>query len=98
QDAQRAYWLYLGLGVPIMATGWFLMGVPLLRAVSAAAAVPVSAIMRLPRGMLGAAVAATPYRNGFLAGALMLGLSFMISIRSSGEGLLNDWIRRIRFP
>jgi putative ABC transport system permease protein len=43
-------------------------------------------------------IAATPYRHGFTAGAMMGGLALMVSIWTNGGAILRDWLDKIEFP
>lgn len=97
-NEQVAFWSHLFFGAPLMVTAWFLLSVPSLLVVTRLAAGPLSRLLGLPRRLLAESVLATPYRNGFTAGALMLGLAIMIAVRSAGGGLLSNWVEPIRFP
>jgi putative ABC transport system permease protein len=55
-------------------------------------------LLRLPRGMLDRSVLATPYRNGFTAGSLMVGIAILVSTWSNMTSLLKDWLGNIKFP
>lgn len=95
---QVSFWGHLFFGAPVMAAAWFMLSIPALVAVTWLVAGVLSRVLVLPRGLLSSSVLATPYRNGFTAGALMLGLAIMIAVRSAGGGLLDNWIDPIRFP
>lgn len=97
-DDQVRLWMYLLAGMPLMVTGWFIIAVPVTAGVSWMAAGPLARMLRVPPDLLRGSVRATPYRHGFTAGALMLGLAAMIAVWASGRGILEDWIERIRFP
>jgi hypothetical protein len=71
RDGQVLFWMYATSGLPAMFIGYFLLGVPAALLVVWAAAPVISRVLRLPRNLLGRTVAATPYRHGFTAGALM---------------------------
>lgn len=98
ESEQVSFWSHLLFGAPVMTAAWFVLSVPALVAVTWLAARPLSRVLGLPRGLLSSSVLATPYRNGFTAGALMLGLAIMIAVRSAGGGLLSNWLDPIRFP
>jgi len=40
----------------------------------------------------------TPYRFGFTAGAMMLGLALMVGIWTNGRSIDRDWLSAFRFP
>ena len=98
ESEQVSFWSHLLFGAPLMAAAWFALSVPALVLVTRLAAGLVSRLLGLPRGLLASSILATPYRNGFTAGALMLGLAIMIAVRAAGGGLLSNWIEPIRFP
>ncbi len=97
-NEQVSFWSHLFFGAPVMVAAWFFLSVPALVAVARLASGPVALALRLPRRLLVESVLATPWRNGFTAGALMLGLAIMIAVRSAGGGLLDNWVDPIRFP
>src|SRR5204862_7549478 len=57
----------------------------------------VTKLLRLPRGMLRRSILTTPFRNGFTAGALMVGIAILVANWSEALTLLNDWIGTIKF-
>jgi len=54
--------------------------------------------LRVPRSLLVSTVSAAPYRNGFTAGALMVGLGIMTSTWTNGSAFLDRWLGAIDFP
>ena len=96
-DPQRKFWMHALAGLACAHTGWFLLCVPLLQAVAAIVARPVSRLLRLPPGLLRGSLARSPYRLGLTAGALMMGLSVLVTTWSHGEGMLQEVRSRIRF-
>lgn len=98
QDGQVVFWGYATAGLPLMFVGYFLMGVPGVLLVARLGAAPLAAVLRLPRTLLQRTIAATPYRHGFTAGALMAGLALMVAIWTNGGAILRDWLGRIQFP
>lgn len=97
-SADAVFWTYVLLGLPALMTGYFLLGVPLMWALARGVAPMVSLALRLPRGLLGRTVAATPFRHGFTAGAMMLGLAMLISIWTNGRSVMRDWLGAIELP
>lgn len=97
-DGDTLFWGYTTVGLPAMFVGYFLLSVPVTLVVVWALAEPLSMILRLPPRVLGRTVAATPYRHGFTAGAMMAGLALMIAIWTNGGSILRDWLDRIEFP
>lgn len=98
RDGQVMFWLYATSALPAMFLGHFLLGVPVTLLVVWGCAGVVTRGLGLPRHLLGRAVAATPYRHGFTAGALMGGLALMIALWTNGGAMLRDWLDKIQFP
>ncbi|MCA9284095.1 MAG: ABC transporter permease [Phycisphaerales bacterium] len=96
-DVQARFWVYASVGIPLQHIGWFLLAVPVLRILLPGLAPLVSSALHLPPRLLRESMAATPFRNGFTAGALMVGMSVLVSTWSGGESLMRDWFDRIRF-
>ncbi len=97
-NGQTVFWGHATVGLPLLLSGYFLLGVPLVLIVSRLLSTPLSRALRLPPRLLNRTVAATPYRHGLTAGALMGGLAMMISIWTNGGAILRDWIEKIQFP
>jgi putative ABC transport system permease protein len=96
-DRDARYWAYALVGLPVLFAGWFLLAVPILVGVTKVLAVPLSALLRLPRDLLRGMVLATPLRHGFTAAALMIGMALLVAAWSSGVSVRRDWLDRIRF-
>lgn len=97
-NGQVMFWSYATLGLPAMFVGYFLIGVPLCLLMAWLIDPVISFVLALPRGLLRRSLARTPFRNGFTAGALMVGLAMMVSIWTNGSALLRDWLANIEFP
>ncbi len=97
-DAQIAAWGYVSVGVPLMVVGWFLLAVPITSIAVWLVGSPLEQMFVVPHGLVREAARATPYRHGFTAGGLMLGLGVLIGPSSAGRGMLADWVEKIRFP
>jgi putative ABC transport system permease protein len=96
-DPQRKFWMHALAGLPLAHAGWFLICVPLLQAVSWCLAPIASRLLRLPPGLLRGSVARAPYRLGLTAGALMMGVSVLVTTWSHGMGMLGEIRDRVRF-
>lgn len=96
-DPQQRFWAYVIAGLPLAHVGWFLLAPAVLVSIAAVSAGAVGRAFALPRGLLRAALAATPFRAGFTGGALMVGVAILVSSWSNGTSLLEDWVGRIRF-
>lgn len=92
------FWGYATLGLPAMFVGYFLFSAPVLWLVNRTLSRPISRLLALPKGLLGNTIAATPFRHGFTAGAMMAGLALMIAIWTNGGAVLRDWLGKIEFP
>lgn len=97
-DPSLVFWTHVTVGVLLTLLGYFLLAVPLVVALGLGLGPMLSVLMRLPRGMLAGAVRATPYRHGFTAGSLMVGLAMMTTIWTNGTAVLRDWVGAIQFP
>lgn len=98
RDGQVVFWGYATAGLPLMFTGYFLLGVPMALLVARLASPAISRVLRLPAGLLRAEVSSTPYRYGLTAGALMAGLALMVTIWTNGGSILRDWLDKLDFP
>ncbi len=98
RDPQVVYWLWVLLGAPAMFTGYFLLGVPAALLIATFIAPLLATALRIPLGLLRSGAQQTPYRHGFTAGSLMLGLAIMVNVWTDGQALLRDWIGAIQFP
>lgn len=97
-DGQTIFWGYATVGLPLMFTGYFLVCVPLLVLLARALGPVVGRAFALPPRLLTSTLAATPYRYGLTAGAMMSGLGLMIAIWINGGAFLRDWLGKIQFP
>ncbi|MBX3358051.1 MAG: ABC transporter permease [Phycisphaeraceae bacterium] len=98
RDAQAIFWGDVTLGMPAMVTGYFLLAVPVGCVVTLALGGVIGRVMRIPRGVLTRTVLATPYRHGFTAGAMMVGLALLIAIWTNGRAVMRDWLDAFKFP
>jgi putative ABC transport system permease protein len=98
QDGTLLFYVYVAVALPCFFVGYFLLGVPLTLGVSTLLGRGLELLLRVPRGMLTRSVRGTPYRFGFTAGAMMLGLSLLVSIWTQGGGAVRDWLNQLRFP
>ncbi len=98
KDGQFVFWAYSTVGLPAMFIGYFLLSVAVTLVIARFVGPLISKALALPRPLLRQSIAATPYRHGFTAGALMAGLAMLVSIWTSGGAILRDWLGRIEFP
>ncbi|MCW5767595.1 MAG: FtsX-like permease family protein [Phycisphaeraceae bacterium] len=98
RDGQVIFWAYATSGLPLVFIGYFLLGTPVVLMVSRTLSGMLSRAIGLPRGLLVRSIAATPFRNGFTAGALMTGVSIMTVIWTNGGAVMRDWLDKLEFP
>jgi len=96
-DRDTRFWVYVIVGMPALHVGWFLLSVPVLRGVSLVGSPVLERVLRLPLGVLRGSVAMTPFRLGLTAGALMVGVSILVSVWGNGLGLMREVVERVRF-
>lgn len=97
-SADFKFWADMTIGVPSAFSGYFLLSVPAMMLVTIAASGVVSKLLGLPRGLLRRNVSATPYRFGFTAGAMMMGLALLVAIWTNGRAITRDWLGTLEFP
>jgi putative ABC transport system permease protein len=90
RDGTMLFYIYVALGLPAFFVGYFFLGVPVTLGASAVLGRGLELLLRVPRGMLTRSVRGTPYRFGFTAGAMMMGLSLLVSIWTQGGGAVRD--------
>ncbi|MGE0303751.1 MAG: FtsX-like permease family protein [Phycisphaerales bacterium] len=92
------FWSYVTLGLPALMTGYFLLSVPLMVLVAWTASGAISRLLGLPPRILARTVLATPFRHGFTAGAMMLGLALHVAIWTNGHAVMRDWLDALALP
>lgn len=97
-DAGAVFWGHVLTGLPAMLVGYFLLGVPVAIVVARLVGPLIAGALRLPGRLLVGSVTASPFRAGFTAAALMLGLAMMTDLWTTGSALLRDWVGAIKFP
>jgi putative ABC transport system permease protein len=98
EDGQWRFWLYVFLGLPGLFFGFFALAVPVMHAVGRLLSGPVSAALGLPPRVVWRSLAATPYRFGFTAGSMMMGMALMVAIWTQGRAIQRDWLGKFEFP
>lgn len=97
-DAQAMFWAYATVGLPAIFLGYFFLAVPVMALITRLLGPVIVRILHVPRGLVERTVAATPFRYGFTAGAMMAGLALMVALWTQGGALLRDWIGKLQFP
>jgi putative ABC transport system permease protein len=97
-DPEKLFPTHPFLSMPMLVTGWFLVAVPVVWLVGRVGGPLIAMALGVPRRLLIGSIGAAPFRNGFTAGALMVGLGMMTAVYTNGTALLRDWIEAIRFP
>lgn len=97
-NADVLFWSHATVGLPALMTGTFVLAVPLTLAVAHLAGPILSRLLSLPGALLTRTVTGTPYRHGFTAGAMMLGLAMMVAIWTQGRTVMQDYLDSMRLP
>ncbi len=98
ENEQVGFWSYITVGIPALVTGFFLLGVPAILLLTALLSPIVARALAVPSAALRGALEATPFRHGFTAGAMMLGLAVATALWINGYGVIRDFIEPIEFP
>lgn len=101
KDPTAVFWSDVAIGLPSLFTGYFLLAVPALVAVTLVCGPLLARVLGLPGergGLLTRSVLATPYRFGFTAGAMMMGLALLVAIWTNGQAIMRDWLGTLKFP
>lgn len=88
----------LTTGLPAIFAGYFLISVPVVWLINLVLGPLLSVALRIPSGLLVKSVRATPYRFGFTAGAMMLGLALLVSLWTNGRAIDRDVLNGFKFP
>ena len=88
----------LTTGLPSIFAGYFLISVPVVWLINLVLGPLLSLVLRIPSGLLVRSVRATPYRFGFTAGAMMLGLALLVSLWTNGRAIDRDVLSGFKFP
>lgn len=97
-DAETSFWAYILTGLPAMFVGYFLLSVPVCLLITRLLGGVVARLLRMPPALLGRFTAQHPFRNGFTAGALMVGLAMMTVIWTVGGSVFRDFLGGFKFP
>lgn len=92
------FWIYVPIAIPAMLSGYFLLGTPVTAAIGRIVAPALSLLLRLPPRLLARTLAQTPYRHGFTAASMMIGMAMLISIWTNGRSVMEFWLDRLQFP
>jgi putative ABC transport system permease protein len=98
RDPDHLLFLDLGIGLPGLFAGYFLLSVPVVWIITTVLGPLLSKVLAIPAGLLVRSVQATPYRFGFTSGAMMLGLALMVSIWTNGRSIDRDVLSSFKFP
>jgi putative ABC transport system permease protein len=97
-DPNKVFWGDITVGLPSMFVGYFLLSVPVLVGVTLLVGPLLGRVMGVPGNLIARTVLATPYRFGFTAGAMMMGLALLVAIWTNGRSAIEDWLKGLRFP
>lgn len=96
-ETQLRFWIYAIVGIALLHVAAFLIAPPVLVGLSRLVARPIELLLALPRGLLAGSIRSMPYRLGFTAGALMVGVSVLVSTQSGALSVLEQVRDRLRF-
>lgn len=97
-DTDRFFWLYVPIAVPTLITGYFVLSIAVMYAVSVVIGPVLARLLGLPGVLLSRSLTRTPIRSGLTAGSMMLGLALLISIWTNGKSVLDRWFESLQFP
>lgn len=96
-DTDVRFLVYAFVGLPAVHIGYFLLAVPVLAIVARVLGRPLAFLFRLPPSLLVGNLRTGTVRLGLTAGALMVGLSVLVSTWSNGLALVEDFRERVKF-
>ena len=96
-EVQLRFWIYSLLGMPMLVGGFFLLMPGLSRWLAPLLGRLGEVLFRIPSGLLSGPMRSAPYRLGLTAGALMIGMSILVSTWSHGASILDSIVERVRF-
>ncbi len=96
-DPDLRFTLYAFLGLPVLHLGYFLLAVPVFVIIARLLGPGLAALWRLPRPLVTGNLRSGSFRLGLTSGALMVGLSVLVSTWSNGLAIVNDFRERVRF-
>ncbi len=97
-DAQLVFRLHAFLGIPALFLGMFLLGAAINVVVAALLGPLIARLFLVPAPLLKRSSRSAPFRNGFTAGALMVGVALLVGVWTNGAAVLRDWLDQIKFP
>ena len=96
-NTELRFTLYAFVGLPALHLGYFLLAVPVFVIISRLLGPGLATLWRLPRPLVTGNLRSGSFRLGLTAGALMVGLSVLVSTWSNGLAIVNDFRERVRF-
>jgi putative ABC transport system permease protein len=96
-DPDVRFLVYAFVGLPAVHIGYFLLAVPVLAICARVLGRAFAMLFRLPRPLLTGNLLTGTVRLGLTSGALMVGLSVLVSTWSNGLALVEDFRERVRF-
>lgn len=96
-DSEARFLVYGFVGLPAVHVAYFLLAVPVFALIAPILTRPVAMIFHLPVTLVRGNLKDGVVRLGLTAGALMVGLSVLVSTWSNGLALVNDFRERVKF-
>jgi putative ABC transport system permease protein len=92
------FYTYVGLGIPLIFTGWCLLAPGVLVFSERFGAGLVSRLFFVRPSLLRHAWSRTPWRAGAMIAALMIGVTLFTAVRARGQSILISWTTPARIP
>lgn len=92
------FWGHFVVGIPAIMAGMFLLSPLLVRLADSTLSRPVSAMLRLPTGLLNQQLSSGLWRAAGTATALMVGLAVLLVMQTHGRSMLSGWQLPTQFP
>lgn len=96
-EVQARFWTYSLLGMPMLVGGFFLLMPGFSRLIAPPLGRLGETLLGIPMGLLSGPLRNSPYRIGLTSGALMIGMSILVSTWSHGASILDSIVERVRF-
>ncbi len=97
-DPQLRFWLHVYIGLVMGLIGYFVIAAPAFALLARGLGPPLSWLLRLPSGMLTRSMLTSPFRHGLTAGAMMVGVTIMISTWTNANTITDQYLEKMKFP
>jgi len=97
RDPEWTFWGWVIAGLPLLFIGAFLLSVPVYQVIARALGAVLARVLRLPRDLLLGTLRTGGVRQGFTAGALMVGMALMTTTWAESTAARRDWLDQLQF-